>query len=121
MTFNRDENLSGDPDPIEYTVEALNGAESLPAEIEITFVANPYITDVSNANACTALGGTLTGANVYTPFDNGTFGTGSGAQFSPASNPYATAINGTYAQYVTMRTRQEWRCSFVNLIKQRTA
>ena len=100
VTFTRDPALNGNPDPIQYTTEALNGAVSEPAEIEITFIANPFVTDVTNAGACVAAGGVLSGVNVYSDFDNGTFGTGSGPQSSPATNPYGTAINGTYAQYV---------------------
>jgi len=63
-----------------------------------------YVTDVTDGQVCVALGGTLSGTNIFTDFDGGTFGTGTGAMDeTPAVNPYPGKIlGGTYDSYYDM-------------------
>ncbi len=55
------------------------------------------VLDTSNGQACTVAGGVLTGSNLFTDLDNGTFGTGSGAANEiPTNNPYPSITGGIY-------------------------
>lgn len=51
--------------------------------------------NTSSTTSCVAQGGTISGANLLTDFDNGTFGTGSGApNQSPNTDPYPSTVTG---------------------------
>jgi len=51
--------------------------------------------NTSSTTSCVAQGGTVSGANLLTDFDNGTFGTGSGApNQSPSIDPYPSTVTG---------------------------
>jgi len=63
-------------------------------------IANQTI-DYATPNACVARGGATTGSNLFSIFDNGTFGFENGLiNQSPAVNPYTGIITGgTYIQF----------------------
>jgi len=51
--------------------------------------------NTNSTTSCVAQGGTVSGANLLTDFDNGTFGTGSGApNQSPNTDPYPSTVTG---------------------------
>lgn len=57
--------------------------------------------NTNSTTSCTAQSGTLVGGNILTDFDNGTFGSESGApDQSPSTNPYPGQIaDGTFANF----------------------
>ncbi|NEO73737.1 GEVED domain-containing protein, partial [Moorena sp. SIO3H5] len=61
---------------------------------------NQTIDDTPSGTSCAVQGGVLSTVNIFTPYDNGTFGFEDGsATQSPATNPYAGISGGDYAQY----------------------
>ena len=57
-------------------------------------IINPNQT-INTTSSCTALGGTLTPGNLFTPLDNGTFGFENGQpDQTPATNPYPGIVSG---------------------------
>lgn len=82
------------PFPTAAAVVALAASVMTPETVHAQAINQ--VTDASAGQACVDDGGALSGSNLFSAADNGTFGTGSGAanEFLP-SNIYAPAVTGT--------------------------
>lgn len=67
----------------------------------VTTVQAAQTINTSSTTSCVAQGGVISGANLLTDFDNGTFGTESGApDQSPTTDPYpATVVGGIFDHF----------------------
>lgn len=64
------------------------------------FAQAGQVINTSSTTSCSAQGGTPTGVNIITDFDNGTFGTESGAaDQSPTIDPYPSQVTGGIFDY----------------------
>jgi uncharacterized repeat protein (TIGR01451 family) len=65
------------------------------------FIGKQTINNTPSATSCSVLGGILSGSNLFTPLDNGTFGSENGSpNQSPAINPYPGIVSGgNYRQF----------------------
>jgi uncharacterized repeat protein (TIGR01451 family) len=67
-------------------------------------IGKQTINNTPSATSCSLLGGTLSGNNLFTPLDNGTFGVENGSpNQSPAIDPYLGIVSGgTYKQFYSI-------------------
>jgi uncharacterized repeat protein (TIGR01451 family) len=69
-------------------------------DYQIAIKQTQTINNTPSATSCSVLGGTLSGNNLFTPLDNGTFGVENGSpNQSPAINPYSGIVTGGIYKY----------------------
>ncbi len=96
------ENLNGIPDATVdgKTTVVVTTSNVTGVNFGIKQNQNQTIDATPSATSCPVQGGALLGNNIFTAYDNGTFGSENGsATQSPATNPYSGITGGTYAQY----------------------
>jgi uncharacterized repeat protein (TIGR01451 family) len=77
-------------------------------------IVKQTINNTPSATSCSVLGGTLSGNNLFTPLDNGTFGFENGTpNQSPATNPYPGIVSGGRYNYFYSNTFTHGDYSYV--------